>query len=391
MSFEDLLYNIDNNKTNNAESKNPAENSTALVELKKSDTEITVDLSKFDSNQIAQVNKIKDSIDVSNTNSIAYFGSDVQRNIAKFADGILSGVKTKDTGEVGQNLSLLLTTMQDVDMDKLQEKDGLRRKIPFLRKISNNISSYKVKLDEVTETIDKIVVSLDKAKAELIRDINILDSLYDKNLEYLNELEMYITAGELKLDELKKTVLVELNNRAEQTKDMLDIQKYNDFAQMLNEMEKRIHDLKLSREIAIQTLPQIRIIQGNDKVLANKIQASILTTIPIWKNQIALTISLNKQKTALEIQKRVTDTTENLLRQNAELLKTNSIEIAKESERGVISLETLKETHRKLIETIEESVKIYQEGKQKRSEVEKELVQLEETQKQKLLSIRDSR
>lgn len=232
---------------------------------------------------------------------------------------------------------------------------------------------------------------MDKAKAELIRDINILDSLYDKNLEYLNELEMYITAGELKLDELKKTVLVELNNRAEQTKDMLDIQKYNDFAQMLNEMEKRIHDLKLSREIAIQTLPQIRIIQGNDKVLANKIQASILTTIPIWKNQIALTISLNKQKTALEIQKRVTDTTENLLRQNAELLKTNSIEIAKESERGVISLETLKETHRKLIETIEESVKIYQEGKQKRSEVEKELVQLEETQKQKLLSIRDSR
>lgn len=133
MSFEDLLYNIDNNKTNNAESKNPAENSTALVELKKSDTEITVDLSKFDSNQIAQVNKIKDSIDVSNTNSIAYFGSDVQRNIAKFADGILSGVKTKDTGEVGQNLSLLLTTMQDVDMDKLQEKDGLRRKIPFFK------------------------------------------------------------------------------------------------------------------------------------------------------------------------------------------------------------------------------------------------------------------
>lgn len=391
MGFEDLLNNIDNNETNQRTNETPAANNTSLIELKKSKTQISVDLSKFDSNQIAQVNKIKDSIDISSSNNVAYFGSDVQRNIAKFADGILSGVKTKDTGEVGQNLGLLLTTMQGIDMDKLQEKDGLRSKIPFLKRISNNISSYKIKLDDVTETIDKIVVSLDKAKMELIRDINILDSLYDKNLEYLTELEMYIAAGELKLDELKKTVLVQLKNKAEQTKDMLDIQKYNDFAQMLNEMEKRIHDLRLSREIAIQTLPQIRIIQGNDKVLANKIQASILTTIPIWKNQIALTISLNKQKTALEIQKKVTDTTENLLRQNAELLKTNSIEIAKESERGVISIETLKETHKKLIETIEESVKIYHEGKQKRNEVEKELTQLEETQKQKLLSIRNSR
>ncbi|NLI58287.1 MAG: toxic anion resistance protein [Clostridium sp.] len=391
MGFEDLLNNIDNNETNQRTNETPAANNTSLIELKKSETQISVDLSKFDSNQIAQVNKIKDSIDISSSNNVAYFGSDVQRNIAKFADGILSGVKTKDTGEVGQNLGLLLTTMQGIDMDKLQEKDGLRSKIPFLKRISNNISSYKIKLDDVTETIDKIVVSLDKAKMELIRDINILDSLYDKNLEYLTELEMYIAAGELKLDELKKTVLVQLKNKAEQTKDMLDIQKYNDFAQMLNEMEKRIHDLRLSREIAIQTLPQIRIIQGNDKVLANKIQASILTTIPIWKNQIALTISLNKQKTALEIQKKVTDTTENLLRQNAELLKTNSIEIAKESERGVISIETLKETHKKLIETIEESVKIYHEGKQKRNEVEKELTQLEETQKQKLLSIRNSR
>lgn len=391
MGFEDLLNSIENNEEANNTNENLPVNSTGLVELKKSDTEITVDLSKFDSNQIAQVNKIKDSIDVSNSNSIAFFGSDVQRSIAKFADGILSGVKTKDTGEVGENLSLLLTTMQGIDMDKLQEKEGIKRKIPFLRKISNNISGYKIKLEEVTETIDRIVVSLDKGKKELIRDINILDSLYDKNLEYLKELEMHIAAGELKLDELRKTVLAELKNKAEQTKDMLDIQKYNDFAQMLNEMEKRIHDLKLSREIAIQTLPQIRIIQGNDKVLANKIQASILTTIPIWKNQIALTISLNKQKTALEIQKKVTDTTENLLRQNAELLKTNTIEIAKESERGVISLETLKETHKKLIETIEESMKIYQEGKQKRNAVEKELTQLEETQKQKLLSIRNSR
>ena len=176
MGFEDLLNSIENNEEANNTNENLPVNSTGLVELKKSDTEITVDLSKFDSNQIAQVNKIKDSIDVSNSNSIAFFGSDVQRSIAKFADGILSGVKTKDTGEVGENLSLLLTTMQGIDMDKLQEKEGIKRKIPFLRKISNNISGYKIKLEEVTETIDRIVVSLDKAKKELIRDINILDS-----------------------------------------------------------------------------------------------------------------------------------------------------------------------------------------------------------------------
>jgi uncharacterized protein YaaN involved in tellurite resistance len=169
---------------------------------------------------------------------------------------------------------------------------------------------------------------------------------------------------------------------------MLDIQRYNDFSQMLSEVEKRIHDLKLSREIAIQTMPQIRIIQGNDKILANKIQASVLTTIPIWKNQIALTISLNKQKTALELQKKVTETTEDLLKQNAELLKMNSIEIAKESERGVISIETLRETHKKLLETIEESMKIYADGRQKRQSVEKELTSMEASQRQKLLTMR---
>ena len=153
-----------------------------------------------------------------------------------------------------------------------------------------------------------------------------------------------------------ETILVQLRNRAEQSRDMLDIQKYNDFGQALNEMEKRIYDLKLSREISLQTLPQIRLLQSNDKILANKIQSSILTTIPIWKNQIALSISLNKQKTALELQKKVSETTEDMLKKNAELLKMNSIEIAKESERGIISIETLRETHTKLIETITESI-----------------------------------
>ncbi|QXM06806.1 toxic anion resistance protein [Crassaminicella indica] len=348
----------------------------------------SVDLSKLDQKDLERLEKIKEEINIGNTNSIASFGAEIQGSIAKFADGILEGVRTKDTGNVGNDLTLLLSTIQKVDVEKLQEKKSITSKIPFFNRIKRSIDRTKTQLEEVTQTVDRIVVSLDTARKELIRDINMLDALYNKNLEYLQLLDMYIAAGELKYKELKETIFVELEQKAQQTQDMLDVQKYNDFAQLLNEMEKRIHDLKLSREIAIQTLPQIRLMQNNNKILANKIQSSILTTIPIWKNQIALSISLNKQKAALELQKKVSDTTENMLKQNAELLKMNTLEIARESERGIISMDTLKQTHQKLIETIEGTMKIYQEGKEKRAMIEKELTALEDTQKQKLLGFR---
>ncbi|QEK13297.1 toxic anion resistance protein [Crassaminicella thermophila] len=381
MGFQDLLKEVEeNNKV--------LEKNTDIVEEKESENYISVDLSKFNKEDLKALESMKNEIKIGDVNSIASFGAEIQGSIAKFADGILEGVRTKDTGHVGNNLSLLLTTIQSVDVEKLQEKKSITSKIPFLNKIKKSFENSKIQLENVTQTVDKIVVALDTARKELIRDVNVLDALYNKNLEYVHKLEMYIAAGELKYKELKETILIELKNRADKTKDMLDIQKYNDFAQMLNEMEKRIHDLKLSREIAIQTLPQIRLMQNNDKILANKIQSSILTTIPVWKNQIALAISLNKQKTALELQKKVSDTTENMLKQNAELLKMNTLEIAKESERGIISMDTLRETHMKLIETIEGSMKIYEEGRQKRETIEKELVQLENTQKQKLLALR---
>lgn len=391
MGFEDLLKSVDGE--NDDFYNEPEQN--AIVETEQPNTypqheaKIIVDLSKFNQNEIQQVNKLKDEVDLSSSNGISHFGSEIQANIAKFADGILEGVRTKDTGVVGNNLTSLLSTIQGVDMETLQEKKSVISKIPLLGKIVKGAETTKIKLQSITETVDRIVVSLDKARKELIRDVNMLDALYNKNMEYLRNLEMYIAAGEVKYKELSDTTLAQLRNRAEQTKDMLDIQKYNDFSQALNEMEKRIHDLKLSREIALQTLPQIRLLQSNDKILANKIQSSILTTIPIWKNQIALTISLNKQKTALELQKKVSDTTEDMLKKNADLLKMNSIEIAKESERGVISIETLRETHTKLIETIDESMKIYEDGRKKRGEVEKELIELEKTQKQKLLAARN--
>ncbi|MBS3995699.1 MAG: toxic anion resistance protein [Alkaliphilus sp.] len=385
MGFQDLLTSIEGEK--NDFYKKPEENqqNTSLFQPEQ---RITVDLSKFNQNELKVVNKLKEEMDLSSSNGISHFGSEIQANIAKFADGILEGVKTKDTGIVGSNLTTLLSTIQGVDMESLQEKKSVMSRIPLLGRMIKTAETTKIKLQSVTETVDRIVVSLDTAKKELIRDVNVLDTLYNKNLEYLRSLEMYIAAGEVRHNELSETILVQLRNRAEQSRDMLDIQKYNDFGQALNEMEKRIYDLKLSREISLQTLPQIRLLQSNDKILANKIQSSILTTIPIWKNQIALSISLNKQKTALELQKKVSETTEDMLKKNAELLKMNSIEIAKESERGIISIETLRETHTKLIETITESMKIYEEGKKKRIAVEQELIELENTQKQKLLATR---
>lgn len=381
MSFQDLLKDVEGNDQG-------IEKNTHMAEEQKTENYISVDLSKFNEQDLKALEQMKDTIKIGDVNSISSFGAEIQGNIAKFADGILEGVRTKDTGHVGNNLSLLLTTIQSVDMEKLQPKQSITSKIPFFNKIKRSVANSKIQLENVTQTVDKIVVALDTARKELIRDVNVLDALYHKNLEYVHILEMYIAAGELKYKELKETTLMELKDRADKTKDLLDIQKYNDFSQMLNEMEKRIHDLRLSREIAIQTLPQIRLMQNNDKVLANKIQSSILTTIPIWKNQIALTISLNKQKTALELQKKVSDTTENMLKQNAELLKMNTLEIAKESERGIISMDTLRETHTKLIETIEGSMKIYEEGRQKRAHIEQELIQLENTQKQKLLALK---
>ncbi|TCO78715.1 toxic anion resistance protein [Marinisporobacter balticus] len=391
MSFQDLLDEVEGKENNQLEPKKALilEKNTDKIQEGSQEQEITVDLSKFNQQDLTTLDKFKKEINITNTNSIASFGTDIQGNIAKFADGILDGMKTKDTGVVGDNLTLLLSTIQEVDMEKLQEKKSITHKIPFFNKIKKSIANTKTQLENVTQTVDRIVVALDAARKELIRDVNVLDALYNKNLEYLHLLEIYIAAGEVKYKELKETMLVELKNRANETKDMLDIQKYNDFSQVLNEIEKRMHDLKLSREISIQTLPQIRLMQNNDKILANKIQSSILTTIPIWKNQIALTISLNKQKNALDLQKKVSDTTENMLKQNAELLKMNTLEIAKESERGIISIDTLKETHAKLIETIEGSMKIYEEGRVKRVNIEKELMELENTQKQKLLDFRN--
>ncbi len=389
MGFQDLLNDIEQKQVEPKVEETTPEpvQETQVVEQNQNQFVPTVDISKFNNQEMQIVEKAKDEINISDSNSLMYFGSNVQGKIAEFADGILEGVKTKDTQHVGSNLTSLLVTIKGVDLDNLTKKKP--SKIPFFDKFKKSAQGAKIGLQSISDTVDNIVVGLDKSRQELIRDVNVLDALYNKNLEYLHDLELYVAAGEQKYKEIVETTLINLKNKAEQTQDMLDIQKYNDFAQMLTEIEKRIYDLKLSKEIALQTLPQIRLMQNNDKVLANKIQSSILTTIPIWKNQIALSISLQKQQAALEVQKKVTETTEDMLKKNAEMLKTNTLEIARESERGVVSIETLRETHNKLLETIDESMKIYEEGRVNRQNVEKELVQMEASQRQKLLSYRN--
>jgi uncharacterized protein YaaN involved in tellurite resistance len=225
---------------------------------------------------------------------------------------------------------------------------------------------------------------------QLLKDITMFDGLYGKNIDYIKEIDLYIIAGKMKLQEINETILPELKRKADASGDAIDAQKVQDIAQMANRLEKKIHDLQLSRMIAIQTSPQIRLIQNNDQLLVEKIQSSILNTIPLWKNQVVIAIGIYRQKKAVEMQKKVTDTTNELLKKNAEMLKQGTIDVARESERGIVEIETLKKVHGDLISTIEETLKIQQEGRVKRREAEGELVKIEGELKEKLKVIRES-
>jgi uncharacterized protein YaaN involved in tellurite resistance len=238
--------------------------------------------------------------------------------------------------------------------------------------------------------IEKIVAELEKARMNLLRDITLLDGMYARNLEFLQELDLYIAAGELKLVELREEVLPQLKSRAESSQDALEAQKLQDFQQFLARFEKKLHDLKLSRMVSIQTAPQLRLIQSNDQALVEKIQSSLLSTIPLWKNQIVIAISLFRQKKAVELQKEVSRTTNELLTRNIELLKQNSLEVARESERGIVELETLQKVNTDLISTIEETLKIHQEGREKRRLAEAELSRLEAELKARLIAAKAS-
>ncbi len=335
-----------------------------------------------------KVLEIARQINISDSQTVIQYGAMAQSEISKFSDAILDQIRAKDSGEVGEVLTDLLVRVKEVNVDGLTPNDqGFFSKM--FGGIKKETSKFIARYDKLSVQIEKIIDQLEKAKLQLIRDITTLDTMYVKNLEYLKQLDIFIMAGSLKLKDLNDKVFPELKEKAQKSGDPVDAQKVKDMAELISRFEKKLHDLKLSRMIAIQTAPQIRLIQNNDQTLVEKIQSSIMNTIPLWKNQIVIAITLLRQQSALKLQRDVTNTTNELLTKNSELLKTGSIEIAKENERGIVEIETLKKVNNDLMTTLEETLKIQQEGRLRRQQAEVELKTMENDIKNKLMEIRD--
>ena len=340
--------------------------------------------------QKIRVNELKESIDLMDSQASIQYGVGAQRNISSFADNILTQIRSKDSGYVGDMMSELMLKVKDVGVDKLGEESFLD-KIPLLKDASRSIRKFMQRYETLEVQIDRIEGELDRARMELLKDIGMFDGLYEKNLDYFRELQVYIVAGEEKIQEIRTETLPALREQAQAKGDPMSAQLVTDFEDTVNRFEKKIHDLKLSKTIAIQTAPQIRLIQNNDKLLVDKIQTAVLNTIPLWKSQIVIALGLSRQQSALKMQREVSNATNALLKKNAELLKQNTIDVAKESERGIVDIETLKKVNADLIETIEETIKIQQEGRTARQNAETELAGIESQLKNVLLETRGAK
>ena len=334
--------------------------------------------------QKARVEEVKNSIDLMDSQAALQYGVGAQRNISSFSDNILTQVRSKDSGYVGELMSDLVLKVKEVDVDGLDE--GFLDKLPFLKNASRAVKKFMQRYEKLEVQIDRIEQQLDQARMQMLKDITMFDGLYEKNLEYFRELQIYIAAGEEKLQELQETTLPQLRAEATAKGDAMSAQVVRDFEDTVNRFEKKIHDLKLSKTVAIQTAPQIRLIQNNDKMLVDKIQTAILSTIPLWKSQIVIALGLHRQESVLKMQRSVSDATNTLLTKNAELLRQNSTEVARESERGIVDLQTLKKVNADLISTIEETIKIQQEGRAARQNAETELLSIEQKLKEALLT-----
>ena len=338
------------------------------------------ELTKEEKEAVDEFNK---KIDVFDSTQILQYGSSAQTKISEFSDSVLEGVKTKDIGDTGKLLADLVASIKSFD-GSIQEKKGLAKLFSSVKK---EVDSIIAKYNKIEKNVDFIESGLDKNKVKLLKDISLLDTMYDKNLEYFKEVSLYIIAGERKLEELKNKTLPELREKAEKSKDQIDYQKVNDLESVINRFEKKIYDLKTTRLISIQMAPQIRLLQNNDAALVEKIQSSITNTIPLWKNQMVLALGITNAKSALKVEKAVTDLTNDMLVKNSETLKQGSIEIARESERAIVDIETLRKTNKDIIETLDEVIKIHEEGKVRRENASRELENIEQELKEKLIEI----
>ena len=321
-------------------------------------------------------------IDITIPEHVLLFGADAQKKIADFSENALSTVKTQETGEVGDMLVNLVSELKGFERDT-EEPKGLRK---LFAKADDKAARMKAKYGEVSATVENIADSLENYQAQLLKDVSMFDRLYDENSEYFRQLTLYIIAGDKKLAEVRNTELRELMAKAEASGDAMDAQKANDLAAQCDRFEKKLYDLKLTRQVSMQMAPQIRLLQNNDSLLVERIQSTLSNTLPLWKNQMVLSLGLQHSKEALAAQTAVTDMTNELLKKNAEALKTGSIETAREAERGIIDMETLVQTNQSLIESIDEVLHIQAEGHQKRLEAEKQLYSMEADLKKKLLT-----
>ncbi|MEC1681646.1 toxic anion resistance protein [Bacillus mojavensis] len=333
--------------------------------------------------------QLAQQIDHNNMNSIVLYGSQAQSKLLNFSHTMIDHVQKKDVGEIGEILGELMKKLEQVNPDELQtKKKGFLARM--FGKVSHSLQEVLSKYQKTSVQIDRISLKLEHSKHALISDNKLLEQLYDKNKEYFSALNVYIAAGELKLDELRTKTIPELKRQAESSDhNQMAVQEVNDLIQFADRLDKRVHDLLLSRQITIQSAPQIRLIQNTNQALAEKIQSSIVTAIPLWKNQVAIALTLLRQRNAVDAQQKVSDTTNELLLKNAELLKTNTIETVKANERGLVDIDTLKKVQESLISTLEETLTIQEEGRIKRRQAEEELMMMEGDLKQKLLAIKE--
>ena len=330
-----------------------------------------------------QVEEIKSKIDLMNSGYALQFGSGAQKNMADFSDSLLSQVRTKDSGEVG---ALLTDLTGKINEFSRKESDSFVKKLPLIGALVSKGETMLASYEKLSTKVDKIQSELEKSKTTMMKDIMLFDALYQKNLEYFKHLELYIRAGEEKLVEMRSTVLPKLRADAAASADPMAGQVVSDFESNVDRFEKKVHDLKISKTIAIQTAPQLRLIQNNDKILVERVQSAIYNAIPLWKNQIVIALGLTRQQNVLKMQQAISDTTNELLKRNAEMLKINSIETAKENNRSIVDIETVKKVNDDLVTTIEETLKIQQEGRQARQSAEQELLQIENRLKETLLA-----
>ena len=376
ISLEDLLK-------AKAQENTAAAAPVAVIDQQQEIMQVTKQTETLTPAERKQVDEIKSKIDLMNSGYALQFGSGAQKNMADFSDSLLSQVRTKDSGEVG---ALLTDLSGKINEFNRKESDSFVKKLPLIGSLISKGETMLASYEKLSTKVDKIQSELEKSKTTMMKDIMLFDALYQKNLEYFKHLELYIRAGEEKLEEMRSTVLPKLRADAAASADPMAGQVVSDFESNVDRFEKKVHDLKISKTIAIQTAPQLRLIQNNDKILVERVQSAIYNAIPLWKNQIVIALGLTRQQNVLKMQQAISDTTNELLKRNAEMLKINSIETAKENNRSIVDIETVRKVNDDLVTTIEETLKIQQEGRQARQSAEQELLQIENRLKETLLA-----